>query len=153
MSTNGVNNVGKELKLTDSQMAALKKVASHIDLCELTQDQYTLRDVARIADLAEAWVRTQLRKGKIAATKDKAGKWQVSKVELARIRSLQVQKLVGRAERKPGEKKYTNYRPTEWADRLTRKAVLNDTKLSAKQREEFINALNRYKVEWEREYQ
>jgi hypothetical protein len=134
---------------------ALKRAGSQLDLSELVKDQYSLRDLARICDLAEAWVRTQLANGKIAGTKVMHGKkevWTVAKTEVERIRQEQVRKIMDRAERKETGKKYQYRRPTEWAKHLMVKAIRSDAKLSVEQKKLFLDAINRYEVAWNKAY-
>lgn len=134
----------------------LKAAGNHIDFGELTQNYYTLRDVSRICDLAPAWVRTQLKTGKIAGYKQKKGNrniWAVKPAEVQRVRLEQIEKQLERLDRPAGTKKYLYRRPTEWAEHLTVKAIKADKKLDANQKKAFLTAMNRYKAQWEREYQ
>lgn len=146
----------KGIELTAEEQKMLKDKGIRIDLGDLTQTEYSLRDTARICDLASAWVRTQLKQGKIAGTKKKIKNravWQVKAEEVDRIRREQAEKLLERAQNAGKGKKYTYRRPTEWAYHLTVKAIRSDKKLNKNQKETMLNAMNRYKSEWERAYQ
>lgn len=145
-----------KLNLTEEEVNKLKASGSHIETHELIKSDYSLRDVSRIADLAPAWVRTQLKTGKIAGFKKKVGQrevWAVKAAEVHRIRVEQAEKLLERLERPEGVKKYVYRRPTEWAYHLTVKAIKKDTKLDANQKKVFLAAMKRYETMWERKYQ
>jgi hypothetical protein len=130
----------------------LSKAGVMVFYGELDKPEYTLRELARICDYAEAWVRTKVKKGDIPATKNKRGHWRVSKAEVHKARVEQVEKLLNRLDSSGKPKKYEYRRPTEWAYHLTVKAIKNDTGLQPAQKKLFIGAMNRYKDQWEQAY-
>jgi len=138
-----------KVELTAEQKSKLAATGSHIDLAELGQSQYSLRDVARICDMADAWVRLLLKNGKITATKNDRGRWQVSRAEVARVRQEQIDKRLNKIERPEGSKKYIYRSPSQWAYHLMVKAIKGDKNLTPEQQKLMLNALNRYKADWE----
>lgn len=146
----------KAMKVTEEDVNRLKTAGVQIEYGALSKDEYTLRETARICDLAEAWVRTQLVTGKIAGYKKKVGNrsiWTVKVGEVNRVRKAQHEKLLERAKRPKDGKKYVYRRPTEWAYHLMVKAIKADVKLTAPQRKVMLTAMERYKGQWERAYQ
>lgn len=146
----------KSVEISQKDKERLEKAGNRLDLGELTQTDYSLRECARITDLASAWVRTQLKQGKIVGIKKKVGNrliWRVKAEEVDRIRREQVEKLLERLDNVGKPKKYKYRRPTEWAHHLTVKAIRKDKNLNKNQKETFLKAMNRYKVAWEQEYQ
>ena len=138
-----------KVELSAEQKSKLAATGSHIDLSELGQNQYSLRDVARICDMADAWVRLLLKNGKIQATKGEKGRWQVSRAEVARVRQEQIDKRLNRLDRPEGSKKYIYRSPSQWTVHLMTKAINNDQTLSADQKKLMRTAMNRYKADWE----
>lgn len=146
---------GRALDLDEAARSKLEKSGVHIFYGELAKEVYSLREVARICDMAEAWVRVQLKKGNIAGSKVKIGRkaiWQVTRPVLAALRQEQVNKHLNRIEQSGKGKKYTYRRPTEWAYHLTVKAIKADAKLTKADKTKFLNAMNRYQTAWERAY-
>lgn len=146
----------KAVELSQKDKERLEAAGIRLDLGELTQTDYSLRDCARICDLASAWVRTQLKQGKIAGTKKKIKNrevWRVNSTEVDRIRKEQLEKLLNRLDSAGQPKKYQYRRPTEWAYHLMVKAIRSDKQLNKSQKELMLKALNRYKINWEQAYQ
>ncbi len=145
-----------KMKVSQKDQERLQKAGNHIDFGEIPNRDLTLRDVARICDLAPAWVRTQLKTGKIAGFKKKQGNraiWAVKPEECARIRAEQVEKLLNRLDNVGKDKKWSYKRPTQWAYDLTVKAIKADKKLDSNQKKEMLAAMKRYEGQWERAYQ
>lgn len=145
-----------KIEVSEEDRERLKLAGNHVSYEELTQKDYSLRDVARITDLAGAWVRTQLKQGKISGFKKKLGNrliWAVKAEEVARVREEQIEKLLSRLDSVGQPKKYLYRRPTEWAYHLMVKAIKADSKLTAAQKKPMLAAMERYKARWEREYQ
>lgn len=141
------------LELTQEQKKTLESAGVQLNYSKLVKAEYTLREVARICDYAEAWVRTQVKTGKIKATKNTRGHWRVKRAEVARVRQEQATKLLNRIELKlSGKKEYDYKRPTEWAYHLTMKAIRSDQKLQPAQKKQAIGMMNRYKDAWEKAY-
>lgn len=140
-------------KPSDAQLLVLKKKGIVQDWSDLDNDQlYSLRDVARKADMSEAWVRRLLASGKITSTKDKRKRYQVTASEVARVRFEFAQKHLGIAKREAEGKKYTNKAPREWAFDMVTKAISEDKQLSQEQKAQFMGAMERYNKVWEARY-
>ncbi len=144
------------LKLTAEEKKKLEAAGVRVFYGEIPNRKHTLRELARTTDMAEAWVRVQLKKGEIKGAKEKDGNrkiWKVTAAEVARIRQEQVDKHLGRLERKASGQKYASYkRPTQWAYDLTTKAIEADSKLDEASKDRFLAAMERYKVAWQKAY-
>lgn len=140
------------MKVTAEQRKALEATGVQLNYGVLNKTEYTLREVARICDFAEAWVRTKVKAGKIMATKNERGHWRVKKAEVIRVRQEQLEKQLNRLEAKKTGKKYLYRRPSEWAHHLMMKAIRSDTTLTPAAKKKAINMVNRYKDRWDQEY-
>lgn len=143
------------LKLTAEERQKLEAAGVRVFYGEIPERTHTLRELARICDMAEAWVRTQLKTKKIVGRKVKSGNreiWGVDAAEVARIRQEQVDKHLGRLDRKETGKKYSYRRPTEWAYHLMTKAINDDKELTPSQKKMMRQALKRYQSGWEAAY-
>lgn len=142
-----------KLALTDEQRSKLQKVGVWLLEPELTEDAYSLTDVAKICDISPAWLRRLLQDGKIEAFKNDRDHWRVRAAEVARVWQEELQKHLDRLDPEGKKKKYTNRRPTEWAVYLMRKAVGKDKTLSQADRKVILTAVDRYEKRWNERYQ
>lgn len=137
------------LNLSEADRKKLRDAGVLTFLGNLTKSQYSLREMARIADMAEAWGRNQLSAGKIKGKKDAKKRWTISRAEVHRVRIHMVQKHLGRIERKKSGKKYQYKAPRTFAFDMTTKAIAEDTTLTLEQKEIFKKAMLRYKAAWD----
>lgn len=137
------------LDLSEEEQKALQKAGTLIFVDELDKTHYSLRELARIADISEPWARTSVKEGKIKATKDKRGRWQIEAAEVHRIRSENAEKQLNRAQKKKSGKKYDYKPPRQWAYDLTTKEIRKDKSLTPAARKTMLDAMERYKTKWE----
>jgi hypothetical protein len=142
-----------ELKMSVEDRNRL--LAKGIWLMELILDEeyYSLKRTGQICDISNAWMRTCLQEGTIAAEKNERGHWRVSRTEVARVWQEELEKHLDRLDRKEEGKKYVYRRPTEWAYHLVTKYVKKKGKVTASQKKCVLAVMEQAKVEWDREYE
>jgi hypothetical protein len=138
---------------TAEQRKLLESNGVHITWGELTKNQYGLREIARIADFSEQWLRSELKAAKIPSTRDEKGRYQVSKATLELLRAEHAKKQLARIERLQTGKKYAYKRPSQFAFDMVSKKVTEDTTLTPEQKKLIKSRLDAYKVDWDKAFE
>jgi hypothetical protein len=149
------NEVSLKLNLSAEDRKRLEDSGVHLFYGEIANRNHSLREVARICDFAEAWLRTMMKDGKVKAFKVKDGNrtvWAMKAADVAVLRQEQADKHLNRLNGVRDGKKYTYRRPTEWAAYLMTKAVNDDKILKPTEKKIIREALKRYKVDWDKAY-
>lgn len=145
-----------KIELTAEQKKKLEDSGVHLQYGEIHDRNYSLREVARICDYAEAWLRTCFKKGEMPAFKVKSGNrsvWAMKGADVAKLRQEQADKHLNRLANGGKGKGYTYRRPTEWASYLVEKSIRDDKNLTADQKKLMRTAMKRYKVAWDKAYE
>jgi AraC-like DNA-binding protein len=142
----------ESVKISAAQQKLLADNGVNIWWTPLTKTQYGLREIARIADYSEQWLRAQLKAGTIASVRDDKGRYQVTKATLEQLRLEHAQKQLSRIERVKDGKKYQYKRPSQFAYDMVSKKLAEDTTLSAEQKALIKSRLDTYKVDWNKKY-
>lgn len=149
-------NTSPALNVSAEDKKRLQKAGVRPFYGELIHSEYTLSEAAQIADISGAWLRTCIKTEKVPATKKKVGNkelWKLTQATVAKLRKENVEKHLERLDRGDTGKKYVYRRPTEWAYHLTVKAIKSDPKLTKAMKTKFLDALSRYKIDWEKAYE
>jgi hypothetical protein len=140
-------------KPTKAQLLVLKKKGIVQDWGELEGNEFSLRELARTCDMSEAWTRIRLKSGKIPSKRDKRNRYVVTKATVMQIRFKFAQKHLKIAKREEDGVKYSNKAPRQFAYDMTCKKIKEDSKLTPNQKKVMLSAMERYKAEWNAQYQ
>lgn len=120
----------------------------HINWSKLTKETYSLRDLARICDLSEPWVRTLLNTGKIPSTRDERNRYVVKSATVAQVRQQNAEKQLRRIKGVKSGSKSGYKPPRDFAFDMVSQAVTEDKTLTAKEKEVFLKRLKVYHKAW-----